>query len=114
MSHLRLAAPIVLAAALGLAAAPAPAETERQSPTEQTPTPPRPGMEAPSPLQPGDAFGEVVMLPERTILYLQGHSRGRTRFPRWSNSFKSLDEYLAKESIKPDGPPDDDLYQDRR
>ena len=104
MSYPRLAVVIVLAAAFGLAAGPALAEPD-QSPTEQTPMSPRPGMGAPSPLQPGDAFGEVVMLPERTIIYLPGRSTWENALSKLVDSFKSLDEYLAKESIKPDGPP---------
>src|ERR1017187_2256330 len=54
MPCLRFAAPLVLAFAL--AAAPAVAQ-------------PRPPAGAPSPLQPGDAFGEDVTMPERTIVY---------------------------------------------
>jgi effector-binding domain-containing protein len=104
MFYRRLAVPIVLAVALGLAAGPAPAETD-QSPIEPAPTTPRSGMEAPSPLQPGDAFGEMVMLPERTIIYLQGRSTWENALSTLVDSFKSLDEYLTKESIKPDGPP---------
>ena len=33
--------------------------------------PPIAGPASPSPLQPGDAFGENVILPERTIIYLR-------------------------------------------
>src|ERR1044071_3673260 len=36
--------------------------------------PPAAGAASPSPLQTGDAFGEPVSLPERTIVYIKGHS----------------------------------------
>jgi effector-binding domain-containing protein len=113
MSCLRLAAPLALALvpalALALAAAPAPAETVQTPapPSEQMPpaAPPNPDLEAPKPLQPGDAFGEAVTLPERTIIYLQGHSNWGSAVDTLVDSFKSLDQYLAKQGIKPDGPP---------
>ncbi len=111
MSSLRLAAPIILALvpalALGLAAGPAPAANapEPAAPGTQAPTPSNPDLEAPRPLQPGDAFGEAVTLPERTIIYLQGRGKWDSALDTLLNSFKSLDEYLAKQSIKPNGPP---------
>ncbi len=62
-----------------------------------------PGRRA-SPLQPGDAFGEEVTLPERTIIYIQGHSNWDGAFETLVDAFKSLNEYLAKQGIKPNGP----------
>jgi effector-binding domain-containing protein len=55
-------------------------------------------------LQPGDAFGQEVTLPDRTIIYLKGHSTWDTAFETLVDSFKSLDAYLAKQGIKPTGP----------
>src|SRR6185295_3965091 len=52
------------------------------------------GPSSPSPLQPGDAFGEQVTLPERTMVYLQGHSKWDTAFDTLIDAFKSLHEYL--------------------
>ncbi len=89
MPCLRFAAPIVLAFAL--AAAPAIAQ-------------PRPSASAPSPLQPGDAFGEDVTMPERTIVYLKGTSQWDGAFDTLVDAFKSLNEYLDKQGIKPAGP----------
>jgi effector-binding domain-containing protein len=89
----RLALPILLAFAL--VAGPASA---------QTVPPPGQDAPAPSPLKPGDAFGEEVTLPERTIIYLQGHSRWDSALDTLVEAFKSLNEYLDKHSIKPDGP----------
>ena len=62
MAKLRL--PLALLLALTFAAAPAAAQKVPQS-----------AIDAPSPLKPGDAFGEEATLPERTIIYVQGHSR---------------------------------------
>jgi effector-binding domain-containing protein len=66
--------------------------------------PPMVGPASPSPLQPGDAFGEPVMLPERTIIYLKGHTNWDAAFDTLIDSFKSLNEYLDKQGIKPNGP----------
>jgi effector-binding domain-containing protein len=65
---------------------------------------PAPDLDTPAPLQPGDAFGAPMTLPQRTIIYLKGHSTWDTAFDTLVDAFKSLDEYLAKRSIKPDGP----------
>ena len=89
MPCLRFAAPIVLAFALAAASAMAQ---------------PQPSAGAPSPLQPGDAFGEDVTLPERTIVYLKGTSQWDGAFDTLVDAFKSLNEYLDKQNIKPAGP----------
>jgi effector-binding domain-containing protein len=91
MSYLRLAAPILLALAFALNAGAAPAQN------------PPPMLGSPSPLQPGDAFGEEVTLPERTMVYLKGHSNWDAAFDTLVDSFKSLNEYLDKQGIKPNG-----------
>lgn len=66
--------------------------------------PPAPGMDAPSPLKPGDAFGEEVTLPERTIIYVQGHSRWDSALDTLVEAFKTLNEYMDKHEIKAAGP----------
>jgi len=95
MSCLRLAAPLFLGFAFSVAAGSAPA---------QRPTAPPPVLGSPSPLQPGDAFGEEVTLPERTIVYLKGHSNWDSAFDTLVDALKSLNEYLDKQGIKPTGP----------
>jgi effector-binding domain-containing protein len=94
MPCLRLAAPILLALAFAFTAGPAPA---------QRAAPPPAGLDSPAPLQPGDAFGEEVTLPERTIVYLKGHSNWDAAFDTLVDAFKSLNEYLDKQGIKPTG-----------
>lgn len=92
MATMRLAQAVLLAFAL--TAWPAAAQT----------VPPLPGGDAPAPLKPGDAFGEPVTLPERTIIYLQGHSKWDGALDTLVDAYKSLNEYLDKQGIKPDGP----------
>jgi effector-binding domain-containing protein len=58
----------------------------------------------PSPLQPGDAFGREVTLPERAMIYLKGHTNWDTAFETLLESFRTLNAYMAREGIKPSGP----------
>ena len=95
MSFPRLAAFIAVGV---LFAAPA----QAQKPPDDK-MPPITGPAAPAPLQPGDAFGTEVTLPERTIVYMQGHSNWDTAFDTIVDAFKSLNEYLDKQGIKPTG-----------
>jgi effector-binding domain-containing protein len=90
MACLRLAAPILLVLACALGAGPVAA---------QNPPPP-----AGAPARSGDVFGEAVTLPERTIVYLKGHSNWDAAFDTLVDAFKSLKEYLDKQGIKPTGP----------
>jgi effector-binding domain-containing protein len=97
-------AALLLALATGLAAAqPAP---PADRPAEQMPpAPPPPGAEpSPSPLKPGDAFGLEVMLPERTMVYLKGHTNWDTAFDTLVESFKTLHAFMDKEGIAANGP----------
>lgn len=109
MSRLRRTAPLVaglclvLSTALAAAQQPAapPAETK---PAEQMPPMPPPAAEpSPSPLKPGDAFGLEVQLPERTMLFLQGHTNWDVAFDTLIESFKTLKAYMDKEGIKASG-----------
>jgi effector-binding domain-containing protein len=82
------------------------AAQSQPKPAEQTPPAalPKVGPPSPSPLQPGDAFGEPVMLPDRKIIYLKGHTNWDAAFDTLIDAFKSLNEYLDKQDIKPNGP----------
>lgn len=98
-----LAAPIRLAAILAFAFAAAPALAQGASPpTQSMPAPAGPA--SPSPLKPGDAFGETVTLPDRTIIFLKGHTNWDAAFDTLIDAFKSLNEFLDKQGIKPNGP----------
>jgi effector-binding domain-containing protein len=96
-----LALACVLAAGLVAAQAQAPAPAKPGA-NDQMPAPN--AKSSPSPLQPGDAFGEQVTLPERTIVYMKGHTNWDTAFDTLVDAFKSLQEYLDKQDVKPAGP----------
>ena len=68
---------------------------------------PAPGQEnaRPDTLQPGDAFGEEVTLPERTIVYLGGSGKWDNAFETITDALKTVNGYLQKQGIKPAGPP---------
>lgn len=70
----------------------------------QAPTPPQENTR-PDTLQPGDAFGEEVTLPERTIIYLAGSGKWDSAFETITDAFKTVNAYLQKQGIKPSGPP---------
>ena len=107
MSVLRRVAPIlaglVLALSTGLAAA-QPAPPADKPAGQMPPAPPPPGAEpSPSPLKPGDAFGLEVVLPERTMVYLKGHTNWDTAFDTLVESFKTLRAFMDKEGITANG-----------
>src|SRR5262245_1204578 len=58
----------------------------------------------PESLQPGDAFGEEVNLPEQTIVFLSGTGQWDTAFETIVDGFKAVKAYLQKAGIKPAGP----------
>lgn len=104
MSPFRLASGVIamaFALAVNVAAAQSPAP--KPSDPMPPPAPPRSGA-SPLPLQPGDAFGEPVTMPERTIIYLKGYSRWDNAFDTLVDAFKSLHEYLDKQALQPSGP----------
>jgi effector-binding domain-containing protein len=98
MPYPRLAPPLVgLALLLGLGPAAA------QAPAAPPTPPPVFAPDAPLPLKPGDAFGQEVTLPQRTIVYLQGHASWDNAFDALVEAHKSLGQYLDKQGIKPTG-----------
>jgi effector-binding domain-containing protein len=91
----RLALIILAAFALGSTAF---AQTPAAPPAASTPT------ASPSPLQPGDAFGEIVNLPERTIVMVAGEATWDKAFETLVASFKTLNQFVEKQGLKPNGP----------
>ena len=89
-----------------------PIERVQATPTSpQLPDPDRdmdsgldPNAASPLPLQPGDAFGEEVSLPPRTMIFLKGHGTWDSAFTTLVAAFKSLDQALTKAGIKASGP----------
>jgi effector-binding domain-containing protein len=96
MSRMRLAVVAAFAAVLWSG----PVAAQNPPPAASTPIEPA----APQPLQPGDAFGQDITLPERTIIYMKGHSNWDSAFETLVDAFKSLKEYLDKQGIMPNGP----------
>src|SRR4029078_2846305 len=80
------------------------AQNSAPKPGVSDPMPAPIGRISPSPLEPGDAFGEQVTLPERTMVYLKGHSKWDNAFDTLIDAFKWLHEYLDKKTIKASGP----------
>lgn len=101
MPGLRLLAPIAVSLLLAFGAESALAQGASPPAAQK---PPMQGPAAPSPLQPGDAFGEEVTLPGRSIIYLKGKAKWDDAFATLVDAFKSLNEYLAKAGLKPNGP----------
>ena len=59
----------------------------------------------PEALQPGDAFGEEVNLPEQTIIFFSGSGQWDNAFETIVDGFKAVNGYLQKAGIKPIGLP---------
>ena len=45
-----------------------------------------------------------MTLPDRTLVFLKGHTNWDAAFDALKDAFKSLNEYLDKQGIKPNGP----------
>lgn len=109
-SGLRLAVSVALAVAVASGTALAqtampPAPPPAAAPGPAVPPPAAmPGPAVPSALKPGDAFGETVTLPDRTIVFVKSQTTWDTAFDTLKDSFKSLNEYLDKQGIKANGP----------
>jgi effector-binding domain-containing protein len=99
MSRSRLAAPIALALSLALA----PILTPWPGAALAQPAAQPGAMGVPTALLPGDAFGEEVTLPERTVIYIKGHTNWDVAFDTLVDAFKSLHDYLNKQGLKPNG-----------
>jgi effector-binding domain-containing protein len=98
MSRLRVVLTVVSAfvwlAAIGAQRVPAQAAAPAQENSSR-----------PDTLQPGDAFGEEVTLPEQTIIYFSGTGQWDNAFETIVDAFKAVNGYLQKQGIKPAGPP---------
>ena len=67
----------------------------------QLPAPAQDNASRPEALQPGDAFGEEVNLPEQTIIYFSGTGQWDNAFETIVDGFKAVSGYLKKAGIKP-------------
>jgi len=104
---LRVAAlAVVLGSALIAGAAPAqtpPAPAQTQPPAAPAPSAP-PTTAAPAP-KPGDPFGEEVTLTAKTIVFVKGSANWDSAFETLVEAFKKINAELAKQNVKPSGPP---------
>jgi effector-binding domain-containing protein len=66
---------------------------------------PQDTLSRPEALQPGDAFGEEVNLPEQTIVFFSGSGQWDNAFETIVDGFKAVTGYMKKAGIKPVGPP---------
>jgi effector-binding domain-containing protein len=82
----------------------APAQPPAQAPTQAPARPPAPSNAAPAP-RPGDPFGEEVTLTAKTIVYLKGSANWDSAFETLVAAFKKINAELAKQGVKPSGPP---------
>jgi effector-binding domain-containing protein len=82
----------ILALAAALAASVAPVFGQ-----PATPAPPK------SADQPADPFGEEVTLPEKNVIYFNGTGNWDSAFETIVDAFKTVNAFLAKQGIKPDG-----------
>ncbi len=98
----RLRALLTVAAALALLG---PVGLDRASAQRAAPPPAHDNSSRPDTLQPGDAFGEEVTLPEKTIVYFSGSGKWDNAFETIVDAFKTVDGYMQKQGIKPAGPP---------
>jgi effector-binding domain-containing protein len=101
----RMAVSLSLAASLVFAAIPGGAQTP--------PDPPRPPdagtSQAPAQADPApppeaqDAFGEEVMLPEKTILYMNGTANWDSAFETLIDAFKQLNTFVERQGLQTTG-----------
>lgn len=72
---------------------------------QQAAPPPAAAPDSPQPLQPADAFGTEVTLPDRSVIYFKGHARWETAFEALVDAFASLKDYTDKQGVATSGNP---------
>ena len=92
-------------------AAPQPPATQPTVPPAPSPPPavapepePAPSPQA-GPAQPGDAFGEELTLTAQTAVTMKGNAKWESAFETLVDSFKSINDFIAKQGLKVAGPP---------
>jgi effector-binding domain-containing protein len=82
----------------------APVDLAQAAPPAPPPPAPPPPAPPPAVQQPGDPFGEEVMLTEKTLLTIKGTANWDSAFETLIDSFKSLKAYLDRQGLKASGP----------
>jgi effector-binding domain-containing protein len=104
---LRLALCIGAAAAAVAFAGLQPSFAQKMAPTPPASTA-KPDAPAPAPgatTQPGDPFGEDLMLTAKPIVYVKGTGNWDSAFETITRSLKTVKAYVDKEGLKADGQP---------
>jgi effector-binding domain-containing protein len=73
-------------------------------PAQAAPSPATPSTDTKS-TQSGDPFGEEVTLAPKTVVYFKGTGNWDSAFETIVDGFKSVNGFLSKAGIKPDGQP---------
>jgi effector-binding domain-containing protein len=102
---LRAGAVILVAAMMTGAGMAAPSPSHAQSSSSEPSSPPAAAVPA-EPDKPltTDPFGAETVLPERTVVVMQGSARWDSAFETLVDTFKSILGYLEKAGVKPNGP----------
>jgi effector-binding domain-containing protein len=79
--------------------------TPSQSPAQAAPSPPSTAPAQPKSAQSNDPFGEEVTLAPKTVVYFKGSGNWDSAFETIVDGFKSVNGFLDKAGLKPDGPP---------
>ncbi len=79
--------------------------TPSQPPAAATPNPPGAAPATPKSTQSTDPFGEEVTLTVKTVVYFKGSGNWDSAFETIVDGFKSVNGFLSKAGIKPDGSP---------
>jgi|HubBroStandDraft_6_1064221.scaffolds.fasta_scaffold221362_2 effector-binding domain-containing protein len=79
--------------------------TPSQPPAAATPNPPGAAPATPKSTQSTDPFGEEVTLTAKTVVYFKGSGNWDSAFETIVDGFKSVNGFLSKAGIKPDGSP---------
>jgi effector-binding domain-containing protein len=79
--------------------------TPSQPPAAATPNPPGAASVPPKSTQSTDPFGEEVTLTAKTVVYFKGSGNWDSAFETIVDGFKSVNGFLSKAGIKPNGSP---------
>jgi effector-binding domain-containing protein len=79
--------------------------TPSQPPAAAAPNPPGAAPATPKSTQSTDPFGEEVTLAAKTVVYFKGSGNWDSAFETIVDGFKSVNGFLSKAGIKPDGSP---------
>jgi effector-binding domain-containing protein len=95
----------LLAAVVASLVLSSPASAQAPQAPPSAPAQPAPAQPAPPAQAPGDAFGQDIVMTEKTIIYFSGSGMWDSAFDTIVDAFKTVYAYLDKQGIKPAGGP---------